>query len=111
MGGSSQREERSGQLRVLQLITIRDGTKGCVLIPSPKFCLSCCLVASTLLCQSFVNTRFMHTASPSPYLKKALNIYIIAGPKIKSINGSGCSSLMFTGCHKNGSVQIGSHCL
>lgn len=61
----------------------------------------------TLLYQSLVNARLMHMASSSPHLEKALNIYIIIGPKIKSINDSGCNSLLFTGCHKNGSVQTG----
>lgn len=58
------------------------------------------LVTLTLVCQAFVNARFMHTASSSPHLENALNIYFIRGPKIKSINGPCSSFLLFAGCRK-----------
>lgn len=80
------------------------GREGGVLIPQPECRPPAFPVTFTLLYHSFVSSRFMHTASPKSHLGKALDGYIIAGLEIKSINGSGRSSLAFTGCHKNGSV-------
>lgn len=84
-GDNKQPEKRGGQLRDPQVAGVSDGTRRRCPDSQPEFCPPCFPVTPVFLCQTFVNSKFMHTASPNPHLEKALSIYIIVGSKIKPL--------------------------
>lgn len=84
------------------------GLEGGVLIPN-QICLPCCPVIPHSSISVLFQLEGMHTIFPHPHLEEVLNIYFIAGPKIKSIDVSAYSPVTVSGCHKSGSAQTGSH--